>query len=127
MHHLDFNRSNNRHENLLVLERGQHARLHIWLDSGAPGMKILGEQGMNSGKSKVSDTHFCKVCSKTLQDKQVGFCSMECSSFGSRKAVRPDKKELTKLLKEKSRVQLGKDFGVSDNAIKKLATSHGIL
>jgi len=44
----------------------------------------------------------------------------------SRKAVRPSKEELTKLLWEKPMTELSKQFGVSDVAIGKWAKAYGI-
>ncbi len=43
-----------------------------------------------------------------------------------RKVVRPTKEELEKLLQEKAKVHIAKDFGVSDKAIAKWAKAYGI-
>jgi len=119
-HHLDEDRSNNRHENLLVLERGQHMKLHEWLKRGAPRLKDLGEKGKNSGKPKS-----CKVCDRTLQDKQKGYCSQKCRGLDKRKP-RPDKETLAKDIAEESFLALGRKYGVSDNAVRKWAKNYGL-
>ena len=124
VHHLDGNRGNNRIENLLVLNRGQHSKLHAWLQSGAPGIERSGENGVNSGKSKVA---FCKCCQRTLQRKQKEFCSPECSNIGRRKAERPTKKQLERDIKSMSWLALGRKYGVSDNAVRKWARQYGLL
>lgn len=73
VHHLDGNRSNNRIENLLVLDRGQHTKLHKWLDCVAI-TKVIDENGKNSEKPK-----YCLTCGRTLQEKQKKFCSVKCN------------------------------------------------
>ena len=126
IHHLDLNRSNNRKENLLVLERGQHAKLHAWLDKGAPGVKASGGNGENSGKAKVKEPSYCLVCGTTLQEKQRKCCSVQCSRIFSRKVIRPSKEELTALLQTASQLAIGRLFGVSNTAVKKWAREYGI-
>ena len=99
VHHLDGNRLNNRHENLVVLSRGDHYKIHVWLDKGAPYVKAEGEQRMNSGESKALPV--CSVCEKTLQDKQKDFCSEACY-LSVKSAHLPSKEELIILLETKS-------------------------
>jgi hypothetical protein len=120
VHHLDGNRSNNRHENLLVLERSQHAKLHEWLRKSDPFLKKNGEKGKNSGKPKS-----CKFCGKTLQDKQKDCCSVDCSGKTRRKP-RPDKETLQKEIKKESFLSLGRKYGVSDNAVRKWARQYSL-
>jgi hypothetical protein len=72
VHHLDFNRSNNNTKNLLVLHKFSHGRLHKWLEKGAPMVKAVGTNPMNSRKPKV-----CK-CGNTLYEKNSKYCSISC-------------------------------------------------
>ncbi|MBW4601047.1 MAG: hypothetical protein KME29_16050 [Calothrix sp. FI2-JRJ7] len=51
---------------------------------------------------------------------------MQCSRLASRRAVRPSKEELEKLVWTKSTVQVAKDFGVSDKTIEKWCKLYGI-
>ena len=127
VHHLDGNRANNRCENLLVLERSQHAKIEEWLANGAPTLKKVGENRVNSGKSKVTQPSYCSCCGKTLQHKQKNHCSFECSGFDKRKVKRPSKKELQKEIEETSFLALGRKYGVSDNAVRKWAKAYGLL
>jgi hypothetical protein len=53
VHHLDGNRLNNREENLIVLERSQHVKLHTWLEASASLSKDNDEQRLNSGEPKL--------------------------------------------------------------------------
>lgn len=125
VHHLDGNRSNNRIENLLVLESSQHTKLHGWLDRGAPYGENLGVDRVNSVKSKVNN--FCKVCGTTLQSQQKEYCSVKCKALDTQKVKRPTKQELKELIEKNSWLALGKMFGVSDNAVRKWARSYGLL
>ncbi len=132
VHHLDLDRSNNKESNLLVLERSQHIKIHMWLDIGAPVSKDIGERkflknGVNSGESKAA-TNFCEICSKTLQKKQIKYCSIECK-FQSYKnsSLKPKKEVLVDLISKKvSLRKIGKMFSVSDNAVRKWLKSYNI-
>lgn len=123
VHHLDGNRANNRHENLLVLLRSQHARLHAWL--GAVKIERLDGIGANSENPEIS---YCVVCGRTLQEKQKRCCCPEHSALVTRKVRRPTTVELREQLKtSKSMVALGKQYGVSDNAVKKWCKQYGLV
>lgn len=133
VHHLDLDRSNNREGNLLVLERSQHIKIHIWLDKGAPMVKAIGEQKflknrVNSGESKVVNK-VCIICNLTLQKKQINYCSVECKQVGNaQKSKKPPKHTLEKLIAKKtSLLQIGKLYGVSDNAVRKWLISYDLL
>jgi ribosomal protein L37E len=118
VHHLDGNCSNNRTENLIVLEQGQHTKLHKWLErTGVALSKDNDENGVNSGKPK--DISSCIRCGKTLQRKQKKFCSESCHDFGKRKVEWPDKDSLIADLKHLPMTHIGKKYGVSDNAVRK--------
>ena len=116
VHHLDQDKTNNRQENILVLTRSQHMKLHGWLRR-ASLEKSIDEHGVNSGKPLEA----CKICEKTLQGKQKEYCSVECMALDKRKVERPSKKQLEQELKTTSLRQLGIKYGVSDNAVRKWA------
>lgn len=126
VHHLDGNRKNNRYPNLLVLEKSQHGKLHVWINSGAPGCESLCEKGMNSLKAAFDTPQFCKICGRTLQLKQKTYCSPECFHLDHRKVLRPSKSQLIEDLTNLSVVKVAKKYGVSDNAIRKWMKSLGI-
>ena len=68
--------------------------------------------------------HFCSSCGAELYEKtQTGLC-FSCYCISSRKATRPTRKELKYLIRNYSFVEIGKQFGVSDNAIKKWCESY---
>lgn len=70
----------------------------------------------------------CEYCKNKFdtKEKDQKFCSTSCSSFFRRKVVRPSKEELGILLKEKSFCAIGRQFGVSDNAVRKWMKKYGI-
>ena len=72
----------------------------------------------------------CDGCSIDFdtKDKEQKFCSTKCSHFSQRKVKRPTKEELKILIDEKvSWLQMGKMFGVSDNAVRKWAKKYELI
>jgi len=127
VHHLDFNRSNNRTTNLIVLERSQHARLHAWLDAGAPGWQQPGENRVNSGKSKLTKSILCKVCSIQLQGYQDKYCSHSCAQQASRKVPRPSVEELEQDICSMTWESIARKYGVTSGSIRKWARKYQLI
>ena len=122
VHHLDDNRANNRHENLLVLRRGEHKKLHDWLS--AAGCESAGGIAANSVKAEIA---YCAVCGRTLQDKQVMACCQEHYALQNRKVRRPTAAELKDAISKHSMLAVGRMYGVSDNAVRKWCRQYGIV
>ena len=116
VHHLDCNRSNNRSENLIVLESSQHTKIHNWLRSG---MKINKNDG-------IEKSVFCGVCGKLLRSDQKKYCSIQCNGQAQSNKNKPSKEELEELINNETWVNIGKKYGVSDNAARKWAVRYGI-
>lgn len=81
---------------------------------------------INQGKTRVmpdekypirSNVNYCIDCGIKVSSR-VTRCG-KCSKEEQRVAKRPNRETLKKLIREKSFVALGKEFGVSDNAIRK--------
>lgn len=72
----------------------------------------------------------CKRCGKeftgNIADKRK-YCSYQCARLENRKVIRPNKDVLEKLIIEKPMTQIGKMFGVSDNAVRKWIKYYGII
>jgi len=64
----------------------------------------------------------CVFCQQELTENK--FCSQKCFHDKNRKVQRPSKKELETLLEKNNYTQIGKMFGVSDNAIRKWKKSY---
>lgn len=69
----------------------------------------------------------CLYCSKLLiSPEQDTYCSQQCFKLASRRAVRPSKEELEKIIWTKPTTHIAKQFGVSDKAIEKWCKAYGI-
>lgn len=69
---------------------------------------------------------FCSSCGKQITaDSKSGLCK-NCQAKTTRIVERPPVEELIRLLKETNFTQVGKKFGVTDNAIRKWCKSYGI-
>lgn len=115
VHHEDRNRSNNSTDNLFVFATGDdHSRYH------KTGVMIKDGDHYISPDLRIKS--ICKICDKEfmyLESGQKGFyCSLTCVGLSQRRTERPSKEELFELIKIKSFVQLGKEYGVSDNAVR---------
>lgn len=71
----------------------------------------------------------CCHCKKMFSTKQYDqkFCSPSCKQVSERRVVRPSKNELKVLMQTTSWIQLGRMFGVSDNAVRKWARKYDLL
>lgn len=103
-------RNNNTPENLLVFaSNADHSAFH---KSGKYYIDSEGVAHCDERKIKI-----CSRCGKEISKKAI-LCE-KCAKLESRIAERPSREELKKLIKEKSFVEIGKMYNVSDNAIRK--------
>lgn len=75
--------------------------------------------------------YICSYCQKTFNGhrrKQAcnNYCSPDCEYLHRRRTERPTLEYLLQQLETKSYIELGKEFGVSDNAIRKWIRSYGV-
>ena len=128
VHHLDGNRSNNNIANLLVLNKGQHHKLHMWLHKTLPTQFTA--VGAGIGIYDNSPNPFCKVCGVTLQDTNMYTCSTECTSIyresQSKVKNKPSKDELIELINNHPMEHIGGLYGVSSNAVRKWCIKYDI-
>ena len=113
VHHLDLNKHNNNPNNLIIFKTNiDHTRFH------KTGIKMEIEPNIFISPIKG---RICPICKKEFFNvcSSVIYCSHECSSMSQRKVIRPSKDELFELIKTTSFLQIGKIFGVSDNAVRK--------
>lgn len=71
---------------------------------------------MNSGKPK---SRYCIRCDSSLQDKQINYCSEECSRISSRRVERPSYEEIIADKSVMTMEAIGMKYGVSSNAVRK--------
>jgi hypothetical protein len=127
VHHLNGDPLDNRHGNLLVLPKSQHAKLHAWINSGALGIERLQANRVNSMKAEDKEPLFCAICQRTLQDQAVRYCSPDCTALGRRKVVRPSVTQLSDDLKKMSFEKVGAKYGVSGNAVRKWIKQYSLI
>lgn len=123
VHHLDGDRSNNLDNNLLVLETGQHAKLHMWLKSTFQ-KETLEVEGVNSGKPKVDG---CPICGRHPKLKDAIYCSVKCQRIGQASTKRPSAEQLAQDIATLSWCAIGRKYGVTDNSARKWARRYGLL
>ena len=140
VHHLDLTRSNNSPENLLVINKDQHNKLHSWINLGLP---ILGKNRLHKTlvlikkdeikthkERKIVSIRRCKICEFPLFGDQKETCSVKCNKkiikLYKRKVKWPTKRKLKLLLKKYPWTTIGKKYKVSDNAVRKWAKSYGM-
>jgi len=63
---------------------------------------------------------------KLIKSKNCFICNNKMPKIYKRKTVRPTKELLTKLIWEKPLTKIGKDFNVTDNAIRKWCKLYNI-
>lgn len=110
--HKDGDRCNNEIDNLRIL----CPNCHTQTESFAGKRK--------NKKNKVRKTiciNKCAFCNLKYEakDKKQKYCSYECHKKSLRKIERPSKEQLLAEISQSNYVQVGKKYGVSDNAIRK--------
>lgn len=108
VHHKDHDPDNNHPDNLVVLTKDEHYALH------------LKAKGLSYREPKS-----CLTCSTITTNQK--YCTAKCKGIGERKCERPSKEELAEQIQAKSWLQLGRDYGVSDNAVRNWARKYGLL
>ena len=66
---------------------------------------------------KISKKYYCKNCGKEISSKAV-LC-IDCLSIKNRVVDRPDRQILKDLIRTKPFTQIGEDYKVTDNAVRK--------
>ena len=118
VHHEDRNRANNSPYNLKVFasnadHSGYHKGLNYYQD----------QEGVYHCIFKI---FYCISCGKPItKSSKTGHC-VECAHINERKTNRPSREELKKLIRIKSFLSIGKEYGVSDNAIRKWCKSYNL-
>lgn len=83
----------------------------------------------SNNKNVKHITKICPICNKQFicnaYLKQV-YCSQECSHIAQRQVDRPTRERLKQLIRNMSFTTIGKQFGVSDNAIRKWCKTYNL-
>lgn len=88
----------------------------------------IGDISLRRGNPALMEKE-CKCCKKKFtatKSRQI-MCSNDCRTLFRRKVRRPTKSKLKQeLLSNKSWSELGRNYGVSDNAVRKWAKTYGL-
>lgn len=79
---------------------------------------LIQKEKRNNTFEREVKTFICSQCNSSLVYKEGAICH-SCASFNQRKAIRPSREELKFLIRTKSFLEIGKQYQVSDNAIRK--------
>lgn len=139
LEHIDGDSSNNDYSNLLLLCPNCHAQTPTWRRAKISAIRhgrlctnceneVRSDQytmcfrcrrknyGLNATKNL--EPKFCACGAELAGSNTKGVC-LKCSHVAQQRIVWPSVEELQERLKTTSFVQLGKQLGVSDNAIRK--------
>lgn len=123
VHHLDGNKKNNSPDNLLVLERDQHTKLHAWIKNNVIVPKPA------YAVRKIKGCIRCLECGKPIPPSNEKFCSQECfSSYRRKELIEQTSPEyLKELISKHSMVAAAKIVGLSDRGLAKCCKALGVL
>ena len=119
VHHLDGDRFNNNEDNLIVFKtQADHAAFH-------QGCQAVLDGDVYWCLDKLPQKLLCPICNKNYIYKTSTMCC-ECSNIKRRKVERPTLEELSTLILEKSFVDIGKIYGVTDNAVRRWCKQYNL-
>lgn len=81
----------------------------------------------NTQDSIIEETktkYYCSNCGKEVSTK--GVLCVECAQIKSRKVERPSREELKALIRINTFTQIGEQFGVTDNTIRKWCVAYNL-
>jgi hypothetical protein len=110
----------------MVEKYGEEAAREIQRHKGNKnGVGNKGKAKSNEHKLNISQSiksgweiRSCKNCGKPTRRRQK-YCSYECSDIGQRRVERPPIDDLIRMVAETSYSAVARQFGVSDNAVRK--------
>lgn len=76
-------------------------------------------------RKKVPKKYFCKDCGAEISNIKATYCK-NCSNEKRRVVTRPDREKLKKQIRNFSFLELGRQYKVSDNAIRKWCQSYNL-
>ena len=140
LHHVNFNHNDNRLENLQILCSNCHGIAHDYCNTKYTKESSIDMDALEDILNpKEIDTKFFpkkkqkgpekekNETEKTKRNKSINPTEKEMEyHIRERKCERPSKEELNKLICEKPFLQIGRMYGVSDNAVRKWCKQYGL-
>lgn len=114
VHHLDLDKLNNDPENLIVLTRADHIKLHMWLNKYT-FVKL----------DKFKDK-YCSTCGKKIK-LTLKYCGEICYKKSIENKNKPSREELNTIMtNSQSLLQVARHYQISDNGVRKWLRSYGL-
>lgn len=121
VHHINGNHNDNRLENLQILCPNCHTQTDTYGRNNIPKKQI------NSCRNfKDTNCKHCEVCGKPMKSKRGKYCSTECYNKTQLKWDTKTEEIINSFKELGSFVQVGRKYGVSDNAVRKRVKKLGI-
>lgn len=124
VHHLDCDKTNNNINNLIVVSRSFHIRIHNWIDAGCNIHKDYKKKTRQNNHYVELPTCIIEGCFNQCKNSDNKYCSVECRKKAKRSHL-PEMKDVLKLLLSNNFTQVGKMYNVSDNAVRKWVKGWG--
>ena len=126
VHHIDKDKYNNHPDNLMVFKTiADHSAFH-------KGLKAVCDNGVwYCPDKRIYSKEICPVCSTNYKDAKADMC-IDCWNNLNAKFIkntnieRPNRATLKDAIRVKSFTQIGKEYGVSDNTVRKWCKSYGL-
>lgn len=123
VHHLDMDKMNNSPENLIVfINQAEHAKFHYY--NCDENLLIQNEDG--SYHCSIKSSRECPICGQK-KDSSANLCKFCCDKYLKRKVIdRPLREELKQKIRNTAFTKIGKEYNVSDNAIRKWCKNYDL-
>jgi len=98
------------------------------LDDFIDSKKVIETYELEIILKKKNQKYYCKNCGNEITvHSKTGFCRKCNNIVNKSRAKRPTKEKLEKMIEEMSWVAIGREYGVSDNAIRKWARAYDLI
>lgn len=101
-----------------------HQEIHMGLITDILKTSFNQEKCDEKSLEKLDHPSYCKNCGKKITTG-ANYCK-ECWPLIRRKAERPSREELKQLIRTKNFCEIGREFGLTDNAIRKWCDGYSL-
>jgi hypothetical protein len=126
VHHIDENKYNNSPDNLIVFKtNADHAAFHKGVE------KVKDGDVWYCPNKRIYDKEICPVCNVNYKDAKAEMC-IDCWNKLNRVFIKdtnmqlPDREVLKNKIRISNFLQIGKEYNVSDNAVRKWCKFYGL-
>lgn len=129
VHHIDEDKYNNDLDNLMVFKtKADHSAFHKGVEAVQDG------DVWHCPNKRIDNKELCPICEENYKDAKADMC-LQCWNknkhifvkYGKITQInRPNRQDLKNKIRKSSFVQIGKEYNVSDNAIRKWCKFYGL-